>query len=308
MLHRDTRVIMEGLVAKDTAWQPVGVTDQFLADAGIYHERYFNDLHWRHITQLLVEPIDASQACDVLDIGSGSGNTIFPLASVLPLARITASDISPPLLHILMKSVEAQGIQDRITAYCFDLHRDFFAAESFDHVIGGAILHHMLDPLEALRNVAKWVKPGGTVSLAEPMEIGGHLMAAVYHMLLEEIEGDGPDWLVAHCRAMVGDYDARLGMRPKEWTVTLDDKWFFSPTYIRRLTQELGFADFELRSFYDQHPNIIEAVVMSGVELGGHSRAEVPAEALTLLRELDSSIPETVKRRAYPEGVIRFMK
>ena len=308
MLHRDTGVIMEGLVAKDTAWQPTGVTDQFLADAETYHERYFNDLHWRYITQRLVGLIDPSQACDILDIGSGSGNTIFPLADVLPLARIAASDISPPLLQILMRSVEARGLQDRITAYCFDLHRDFFAAESFDHVIGGAVLHHMLDPLEALRNVAKWVKPGGTVSLSEPMEIGGHLMAAVYHMLLEEIEGDGPSWFVDHFRAMIDDYDARLGMRPKSWTITLDDKWYFSPTYIRRLARELGFSSFEVRSLYDQHADIIEAVVMSGVELGGHSRAETPPRALALLRELDRDIPETVKRRAYPEGIIRFVK
>ena len=109
-------------------------------------------------------------------------------------------------------------------------------------------------------------------------------------------------------RAMVGDYDARLGMRPKNWTASLDDKWFFSPTYVRSLALELGFADFELRSLYDQHPNIIEAVVISGIELGGHDRAEIPPRALALLHELDSSIPESVKRRAYPEGVIRLMK
>jgi SAM-dependent methyltransferase len=308
MLHSETQVILEGDIARDAAWKPVGVTDQFLADAESYHQRYFDDAHWRYITGRLVTGLDASRPMTVLDIGSGSGNTIFPLADALPLTRIVASDISPQLLHILMREVRGRGLQDRVSAFCFDLHRDFFASDSFDHVIGGAILHHMLDPLEALRNVAKWVKPGGMVALAEPMEIGGHLMAAVYHMLLQEIEPEGPEWLVLHFRAMVDDYDARLGMRPKSWSADLDDKWFFSPTYVRRLARELGFSACDVRSLYDDHSNIIEAVVLSGVQLAGHRRDEPPARVLELLRELDGSIPESVKRRASPEGVIRLIK
>ena len=308
MLHPDTQVVSDGDIVQDAAWRPVGVTEQFLGDAENYHQRYFNDAHWRHITYRLVTGLDASKPMTVLDIGSGSGNTIFPLADALPLARIVASDISPQLLRILMREVRARRLEDRVSAYCFDLHRDFFAPESFDHIIGGAILHHMMDPMEALRNVAKCVKPGGMVALAEPMEIGGHLMAAVYHMPLQEIEAEGPEWLVLHFRAMVDDYDARLGMRPKSWSVTLDDKWFFSPTYVRRLARELGFSAFDVRSFYDDHSNIIEAVVLSGVELAGRRRDEPPERVLQLLRELDASIPENVKRRAPPEGIIRLIK
>ena len=208
-----------------------------------------------------------------------------------------------------MRTVEARGLRDRVTAYCFDLHRDFFAPESFDHIIGGAILHHMLDPVAALGNVAKWVKPGGTVSLAEPMEIGGHLMAAVYHLLLDDIEDEGPEWLVQRFQAMVGDYDARLGMRPKSWTVDLDDKWFFSPTYIRSLARQLGFSRCTLSPFYDSHPNILEAVVVSGVELGGHPRDEIPPRVIALTSRARPRHPrDPSRRRAYPEGVIRLYK
>ena len=139
---------IEGRVHIDTNWQPVGVTEQFLESAETYHARYYNNGYWKYLVDRGLESarVDRSASLRVLDVGSGSGNSVFAAADLLPNSTILASDISPQLLRILVGIQEnVPTLNSRIEAYCFDLHKDFFAEDTFDLVVGGAILHHMLD-------------------------------------------------------------------------------------------------------------------------------------------------------------------
>src|SRR5436305_11771725 len=80
----------------------VGVTAQFLDRADEYHRAYLNVEYWRF---LLANAFAAIGAIDepalIIDIGSGSGNSVIPIADRFPAARIVAVDISPQLLAIL---------------------------------------------------------------------------------------------------------------------------------------------------------------------------------------------------------------
>ena len=88
-------------------------------------------------------------------------------------------------------------LRDRVTSYCFDLHRRFFRDDTFDLVLGAAILHHLLDPRAALLNVCAGLRPGGKIVLIEPLEAGSllpHAMYAAVLRILADLEQDGGRW------------------------------------------------------------------------------------------------------------------
>lgn len=297
-------------VLVDLDWSQLGVTEQFIENADVYHQRYFNNAHWRSLVDigLRAANVDRSQRLDVLDIGSGSGNSVFAALESLPNANVIASDISPTLLKILLDVSKRAG-SAQLSAYCFDLHKgEFFAEASFDLVLGGSILHHMLDPKAVLANVTAWCKRGGSILLFEPMEASAHLMATVYHTIIDELDAAPPE-LVHHFRAMLADYNARFGVpNVKPWTQYLDDKWFFSKDYFRSLGTELGFEVEAVEPIHGNVANLIEGTVISTIRLSGLDHLPIPAKLSRLLRDFDAGISDTLKRRLDPSAAIVLRK
>jgi 2-polyprenyl-3-methyl-5-hydroxy-6-metoxy-1,4-benzoquinol methylase len=283
----------------DAGWSSMGVTEQFLENASIYHERFNNNEHWKHLVELglTATNVDRDQRINVLDIGSGSGNSVFAAVTLLPQANVVASDISPQLLRILLQTSQKVGANN-LSAYCFDLHKDFFAENSFDLVIGGSILHHMLAPQDVLRNVTKWTKVGAPIILYEPMEASAHFMAMLYHVLIDELIDDADPRLIAHFRAMIRDYDARFGLPDvKPWTAHLDDKWFFSRSYFLGLGKDLGFKVEAILPTLDQFSGMFAQAVMTTLRLSGNGHLPLPEKLPGLLNEFDRGTAESIKKR-----------
>ena len=298
----------------DTSWQPAGVTDQFLTNASIYHARYYKNDYWKYLVGrgLDLAGINRSLPHRILDIGSGSGNTVFATAELMPYSVIFANDISPQLLEILV------GIQDhipqldgRIEAYCFDLHKDFFADNVFDLVIGGAILHHMLDPEAALKNVARWLRPGGKIILIEPLEVGAHMMAAIYLKLIEVTEQELGDEhrLVLFFKAMCQDYDARFGVpRVKSFTKNLDDKWLFHISYLRELARRIGLELELVAPTITDSDKIFSSAVRGNMDVAGLANITTPDSMWKMLELFDQGISLQLKEFFAPEGIISLIK
>lgn len=153
--------------------EKVGITNQFLADAEAYHTRYSNARHFtelfqRAFTEAIIIP---RKGVALLDIGAGSGtNTVTPCLDLFEDCQIVATDLSPDLLRILRRHVAAEGLEDRVACVCTDAMRNFFRAESFDVVVGAAILHHLIDPVQALSAAHRALRPGGFAMFFEPFE------------------------------------------------------------------------------------------------------------------------------------------
>lgn len=298
----------------DSRWRPLGVTEQFLTNADTYHARYYKNDYWKYLVgrALDLAGIDRSSPCRILDIGSGNGNTVFATAELMPNSSIFANDISPQLLQILV------GIQDhipelegRIEAYCFDLHKDFFADNIFDLVIGGAILHHMLDPEAALKNAARWLRPGGKILLIEPLEVGGHMMAAIYLKLIEvtELELGAQHKLVLFFKAMCQDYEARFGVpRVKPFTKNLDDKWLFHTSYLRDMAEKIGLVlEFVAPTITDSG-NLFSNAVRGNLDVAGLGDISAPDSMWNMLEVFDRGITPDLKEFFAPEGIICLSK
>src|SRR5207244_8311540 len=83
----------------------VGVTAQFLEEAGTYHQRYTAHGYFRNLIEAAVRRAGIGEVHAVLDLGSGSGNSVVPALELFPTADIVAVDISPQLLAILKQFV-----------------------------------------------------------------------------------------------------------------------------------------------------------------------------------------------------------
>lgn len=308
------RICRDGPIFLDKTWSPSGATTQFIGDADTYHQRYFDRLDFVELidTCLSLAGVERERPLKVLDIGSGGGSSVFAACRLLPKAEICASDMSPQLLRTLAAFVESRDeLRGRITAYCFDVQRKFFRRDTFDLVIGAAILHHLLDPRAALTHVAGSLKPGGKIILVEPLEAGSLLLTSVYGAVLRVLadlgEADGD--LAQVMKALRLDIQSRLGAPvEKPWTERLDDKWVFDESYLALLAAQLGLAKVEVHPAQADLTHVFEAAFKSVLADSGNQELPIPETVLDCVREFDRCIDPALKRRFCPTGIIVFTK
>jgi 2-polyprenyl-3-methyl-5-hydroxy-6-metoxy-1,4-benzoquinol methylase len=294
----------------DPFWSNSGVTEQFLEHADTYHERYFDDAHWSYLLGRGLELAERAKGknLNILDIGSGSGNTAIPLAKKFLNSKIIAVDISPNLLVRLIAVARSIGLSN-ISAHCFDLHKDIFRPATFDFCVGAAVLHHMLDPAAALKNVAKWLKPSAVIILYEPMEIGAHIMCAVYQTLHDELLGIADPRLLTFFEAMIVDYQARFGVpRIKPWTSSLDDKWMFHASYLHEVCGQLGLRLVGIHDTGAADEPRFTNDVRGTLNVAGLGNVPTPKKMWDLLAEFDNGLAPNLKRRFASTGIIIIKK
>ncbi|MGD3106451.1 methyltransferase domain-containing protein [Streptomyces sp. YGL11-2] len=105
----------------------------------------------------------------VLEVGCGVGAQTVHLVSGSPGARIVAIDRSAASLaqaraHLAAHAPEA--VAD-VRWHQADLHRLPFSDASFDHLFLCFVLEHLPDPLRALTELRRVVRPGGTLTAIE---------------------------------------------------------------------------------------------------------------------------------------------
>jgi 2-polyprenyl-3-methyl-5-hydroxy-6-metoxy-1,4-benzoquinol methylase len=101
----------------------------------------------------------------VLEIGCGIGTDTINFAR--HGARVTAVDLSENSLAIARQRAEVFGLQDRICFYRANVEQlsEFLPVESYDLVYSFGVLHHTPHPSEALAEVRKYIRPGGTLKI-----------------------------------------------------------------------------------------------------------------------------------------------
>jgi ubiquinone/menaquinone biosynthesis C-methylase UbiE len=102
----------------------------------------------------------------VLEAGCGVGAQTVALARNSPAARITAVDISSASLAHAQARVTAAGLAN-VSFQQADVFALPFADGSFDHVFVCFLLEHLRQPVKALAELRRVLKPGGTVTAIE---------------------------------------------------------------------------------------------------------------------------------------------
>src|SRR6478735_9033244 len=111
-----------------------------------------------------------------LEIGAGTGYFSLNLLQTGVIAGATCTDISPGMLATLEHNAQTLGL-DVETAAC-DASELPFADESFDLVLGHAVLHHLPDLDRCFAEFLRVLKPSGTLFFAgEPSRTGDKVAA-----------------------------------------------------------------------------------------------------------------------------------
>lgn len=103
-----------------------------------------------------------------LDYGCGDGRVAFRLAEK-GARRVVGFDISSGQVEEARRLAEKAGYADRMEFLVADAHATGFPDDSFDLIVGVAILHH-LDLDEALREIRRILRPGGRAAFIEPLQ------------------------------------------------------------------------------------------------------------------------------------------
>lgn len=108
---------------------------------------------------------------DALEVGAGTGFFGLNLRLAGVLDRLTVSDVSPGMVDVARGNAQALGLE--ISGEVCNAEQLVFPDDSFDLVVGHAVLHHIPDVEQALREVVRVLRPGGRFVVAgEPTTVG----------------------------------------------------------------------------------------------------------------------------------------
>jgi ubiquinone/menaquinone biosynthesis C-methylase UbiE len=181
-----------------------------------------------------------------LEIGAGTGYFSLNLMKAGVVGHATCTDISPGMLQTLEANARRLGL-DVETAAC-DAAELPFEDESFDLVLGHAVLHHLPALDRSFAEFARVLRPGGTLFFAgEPSRQGDRIAAWPKRAAMRV----APLWRRA-VRVRPADYGRNNGgpPRPEHAEHALEsvvDVHAFDPADLQRLMQGAGLTDAKVQ-------------------------------------------------------------
>ncbi|HST55679.1 MAG TPA: methyltransferase domain-containing protein [Solirubrobacteraceae bacterium] len=112
-----------------------------------------------------------------LEIGSGTGYFTLNLMRAGLIEHATCTDISPGMLATLSSNAQQLGLE--VHTEPADAERLPFDDDSFDLVLGHAVLHHIPNLAQAFIEFERVLAPGGTVLFAGEPSFHGDRLARV---------------------------------------------------------------------------------------------------------------------------------
>jgi ubiquinone/menaquinone biosynthesis C-methylase UbiE len=171
-----------------------------------------------------------------LEIGSGTGYFSLNLLQLGAIQSLTATDISAGMLKRLATTADGLGLEvETVQTEAEELP---FEDESFDLVLGHAVLHHIPDLDKAFAEFRRVLRPGGAIAFGgEPSRYGDRLAA------LPKRAGMfvAPAW-----RRAVGAQPRAIAEAEQSDGHSLEgevDVHAFAPADLRRLLRDGGFED-----------------------------------------------------------------
>jgi SAM-dependent methyltransferase len=178
-----------------------------------------------------------------LEIGAGTGYFSLNLMAAGLIDELTCTDISSGMLDVLQGNARRLGLQTVETLQA-DAEALPLADDSFDLVIGHAVLHHLPDLDRAFAEFRRVLRPGGRIVFAgEPSLLGDRIARVPKRAALLV----APLWRRALHAAAAGDLVRSRDDADDHELEAEVDIHAFSPIDLERLADAAGFGDVRVR-------------------------------------------------------------
>jgi ubiquinone/menaquinone biosynthesis C-methylase UbiE len=148
----------------------------------------------------------------VLDLGCGAGHTALAIAP--HVAHVTAVDVTPDMLQTAARLAEQRGVTN-IGFQHADAAELPFEPATFDLVTSRVAAHHFADPLKALAEVRRVLRPGGHFVLVDAIS-----------------PEEAPQDTFLNCFELLRDASHVRDWRISEWLRMLSESGFAEPALV----------------------------------------------------------------------------
>jgi ubiquinone/menaquinone biosynthesis C-methylase UbiE len=145
----------------------------------LLHHRHGDDPVYARVVQTIVEGYadrvlagaQLGPGMTLVDVGAGEGLMTFrAIGQVGPSLRVMLTDVSEPMLQY----AESEAVHRNVRAQCVFMHcaadhLEEITDASVDVVVTRAVLAYVADKRAALREFFRILKPGGRLSVCEPI-------------------------------------------------------------------------------------------------------------------------------------------
>ena len=110
---------------------------------------------------------DGPSADLLLDVGTGTALIPIEICDRHPTVRIVAVDAATTMLDLGRINAAAAGHEQRIQLRQVDAKALPFDDHSFDAVVSNSLIHHLPEPILALREMVRVLKPQGRIFIRD---------------------------------------------------------------------------------------------------------------------------------------------
>lgn len=287
------------------------VHDFYLDNAEEWDRKYTAFDYFRSILKNAFAHVetDFNKENMILDIGSGAGNTIIPLLEIFPNSKVIGSDISHEMLVFVNKYLQDMPNKDNCRLIQLNAEEMDFYDDTFDIIVGAALLHHLFDPSKAIECCSRILKKGGCAIFFDPFENGNSMLRLLYKNILDKKKFMGLNKkLKEHFRNFILDVEVRKGRdKSADHYKIREDKWYFTKSYFEELKEKF---DYEGLIIYPLHEieNMFRAQTKQVLIYGGMDESYIPDWAWQMTDEYDKSFSEDFKKDLLIEGCVIFKK
>ncbi len=137
-----------------------------------HHDSVLRSHRWRtaeNSADHLLPHLESGQR--VLDVGCGPGTITVDLGRLVAPGEVVGVDLVAGVLEEA-EQVRAQGRVDNVTFQVGDVYALDFEDGSFDVVHAHQVLQHLTDPVAALREMRRVLRPGGILAVRDSVYDG----------------------------------------------------------------------------------------------------------------------------------------